>query len=112
MPKTAMSDQCSRLFHTCQHTTPSARNGKTVIVPVRKRSSVSLAVGWTSSAVGPVDDAPGAGGSDDARARRCQAGSCHQLSSRGRPSLWGARATLTGVNPRVASRASKAPAPR
>ena len=38
-------------------------------MPVRKRSSASFAVGWTSSAVGPIDDAPGAGGSDaDGRA--------------------------------------------
>src|SRR3954454_1161570 len=34
---------------TCQATRPSARIGRTVTVPVRKRSSVSLATGWTSS---------------------------------------------------------------
>src|SRR3954451_22807964 len=56
--KTIRSLQPSREDHTCQATTPSARIGRTVTVPVRKRSRFSLATGCTSSrgfAVAAID---------------------------------------------------------
>ena len=46
---TIRSLQPSSADHTCQATTPRARIGRTVTVPVRKRSRFSLATGWTSS---------------------------------------------------------------
>src|SRR5512133_565689 len=57
MPKTAMSLQCRYWFHTCQHTTPSARKGTMLTVPVAMRSSVSCSTGWMSS--GPGSDMRG-----------------------------------------------------
>src|SRR5215210_7134541 len=50
--KTTRSLQPSSWAHTCQATTPSARNGTIVTVPVRSRSSVSFAHGSTSSRPG------------------------------------------------------------
>src|SRR3954466_12230610 len=46
---TIRSLQPSSLAHSCQPTRPRQRIGSTVIAPVRKRSSRSLATGWTSS---------------------------------------------------------------
>ena len=54
MKNTITSLQRSASFHACQHTMPSPTKGSTVIEPVRKRSSLSLATGWTSSAVGAI----------------------------------------------------------
>src|ERR1700754_2832326 len=48
-----MSLQLSAWSQSCQPTRISPRNGSTVIVPVRKRSSVSFATGWMSSGPGP-----------------------------------------------------------
>jgi hypothetical protein len=50
--KTATSLQCSSEFQVCQATTPSAMNGTTVIVPVRKRSRRSFSHGSMSRGVG------------------------------------------------------------
>src|SRR3954449_348189 len=46
---TIRSLQPSSLAHSCQPTRARQRIGSTVIAPVRKRSSRSLATGWTSS---------------------------------------------------------------
>src|SRR5262245_3396255 len=54
MKNTITSLQRSASFHACQHTIPSPTKGSTVMLPVRKRSSLSLATGWTSSAVGAI----------------------------------------------------------
>src|SRR3954466_11086041 len=46
---TIRSLQPSSLAHSCQPARARQRIGSTVIAPVRKRSSRSLATGWTSS---------------------------------------------------------------
>src|SRR3954468_20657933 len=83
---TMMSLQPSTLFHSCQATRARARIGRTVTVPVRKRSRVSLATGWTSSRAGAVAAIAG-------QVWHVGARSCLPAGSQGLMTAPGARAT-------------------